>query len=436
MKIAVVGAGVSGLTAAHILSRDHEVVLFEQQARAGGHANTEHIVQGNSQRYLDTGFIVFNDRTYPNFTDLLSELGVDRRPSEMSFSVRCASTDLEYNGTSIASLFYQRRNMVSPKFFDMLLDIVRFNRAVKQKHECGGLDSEMTLQAYVDAAGYGVMFQSKYLLPMVSAIWSVPVGDAMQMPMRFFASFFANHGLLDITNRPQWYTVEGGSIRYVEKITQRLGDCVQLATPVVSVERIQGTGDGAADRVVLSTASGQRLTVDHVFVATHSDEALSLLNNPTESERDILGAIRYCANTAVLHRDTSLLPVRPRVWASWNYFLGDTSEQKPTLTYNLDILQGRASRQPWCVSLNQDPSTLRDVHQVYQYSHPAFDHAAVKAQARKSEICGTRQISYCGAYWGYGFHEDGVSSALDAIMRFNQANQFSPVALAAGGMSA
>lgn len=420
MKIAVVGAGVSGLTAARLLSRDHEIVLFEKAPRAGGHANTEIVTDGQDERYLDTGFIVFNDRTYPNFNKLLAELGVDRRPSEMSFSVHCASTGLEYNGTSFASLFYQRRNMVSPKFMKMLTDVVRFNKSVKQRLESGELSDQQTLQDYIDAGRYGIMFQSKYLLPMVSAIWSVSVDDAMQMPVRFFARFFSNHGLLDITNRPQWYTVEGGSIRYVEKMTEQLKDSVRVATPVVGIERNKGVDNGNREGVRVALADGQQLQVDHVFVATHSDDALALLANPTRLEREILGSITYSSNTAILHRDTSLLPKRPKIWASWNYFLDNTSLDLPTLTYNLDILQGRRSSQPWCVSLNRDPNGLRDVHEVYEYSHPAFDRAAVDAQARKSQICGVQRVSYCGAYWGYGFHEDGVSSAMDAVTRFNQ----------------
>lgn len=420
MKVAVVGAGVSGLTAARLLSRDHEVMLFEKAPRAGGHANTEVVVDGDTERYLDTGFIVFNDRTYPNFNKLLVELGIDRRPSEMSFSVHCSSTGLEYNGTSFASLFYQRRNMVSPRFMKMLADIVRFNKSVKRNLEAGDFGDQQTLKDYVDAGRYGSMFQSKYLLPMVSAIWSVSVDDAMQMPVRFFARFFCNHGLLDVTNRPQWYTVEGGSVRYVEKITAQLEGSVHVATPVVGIDRKKTCDHGNRQGVSVMLADGQQLLVDHVFVATHSDEALALLRNPTQLEREILGSITYSDNTAILHRDASLLPVRPRIWASWNYFLGDTSIELPTLTYNLDILQGRASNQPWCVSLNQDPSALRDVHQVYEYSHPAFDTAAVDAQTRKPQICGVEKISYCGAYWGYGFHEDGVSSAIDAVSRFNQ----------------
>lgn len=428
MKVAVIGAGVSGLSAARILARDHHVLLFEKDQRVGGHANTVVVNEGNRERPVDTGFIVFNDRTYPNFTRLLQELEVDRRLSEMSFSVRCDGTGLEYNGTSIASLFYQRRNMVSAGFMKMLFDIVRFNKTVKRQLDESRLDSELTLQDYVGVGGYGQMFQDKYLLPMVSAIWSVSVDLAMRMPIQFFARFFANHGLLDLANRPQWYTVDGGSITYTDKIASTLGKGVHTGAPIISVARDGGprSNDSVKQKVHVTTADGNVVVVDHVFMATHSDIALSLIANPTMKEQQILSSIGYSENTAVLHQDTSLLPMRPKLWASWNYYIDQKKRELPTLTYNMDILQAEESNlrnRPWCVTLNRDPDELTDVAGVYSYSHPTFDAAAVSAQRRKNEICGIQQISYCGAYWGYGFHEDGVSSALDAVARFEENNR-------------
>jgi len=413
-----VGAGVSGLTAAWRLSSQHDVLLFERQARLGGHANTVEISDANTTRNVDTGFIVFNDRTYPSFTKLLSELGIEGRASEMSFSVRCDQTGLEYNGTSLVSMFCQRKNLISPAFFRMLQDIVSFNRRLKRDLAEARLDYNWTLADYVTAGRYRSLFQEKYLLPMVSAIWSMSINSAMQMPIKFFANFFSNHGLLDLYNRPQWYTVEGGSKCYVEKISNHLGSSVHRDTSIVSIERNTGkTGDHA---VRLTTSTGDHVDVAHVFLATHSDEALGMLKVPTESEASILGAIRYASNTAILHQDTSLLPVRKRGWASWNYYLDRHETEFPVLTYNLNILQNEAGATPWCVTLNYPESSLKRVREVFHYSHPSFDHAAVAAQSRKAEICGQKYTSYCGAYWGNGFHEDGVRSAEQALALFEQ----------------
>jgi len=402
MKIAVVGGGISGLSAAWMLREKHEVTLYDAGQWLGGHTHTVDVPTVDGPVGVDTGFIVFNDRTYPNFLKLLKELGVGRQDSDMSFSVRCDATGLEYNGSTFSTLFARPSNAVSPRFLGMLRDIMRFNKRVKGDHAAGCLDDEMTLGDFVQSGGYGPWLREKYVGPMVAAIWSSSVDQAFAMPVSFFARFFVNHGLLDITNRPQWFVVEGGSRSYVNVI----------------------------QAVRLRTQSGYEDSADHVIIATHSDEALALLGDASDAEASILGAIGYQENHAVLHTDASVLPRHKRAWAAWNYHLpalAGVAQPAAALTYNMNILQSLkpapdadGNRAVYCVSLNPAPGAIdpQRVIDEYRYSHPIYSAASIAASARRAEISGTNRTSYCGAYWRNGFHEDGLVSALDAVHPF------------------
>lgn len=412
-KIAIVGSGISGLICAHRLAPAHEVHLFEAEHYAGGHTATKDVQVDGRLYAIDTGFIVFNDRTYPRFQALLRELDVAYQETEMSFSVNNPSEGLVYNGNSFNSLFCQRRNIARPAFLRMLLEILRFNRECKrlaQRDE----DDGTSLGDYLQRHGYSDYFARNYILPMGAAIWSSSLDGVKDFPLRFFVQFFYNHGLLDISDRPQWYTVEGGSRRYVEALLARCAVAVHLATPVQQVRR-------EADGVSLLSKRG-REHFDQVILACHSDQALRLLDAPSEAERRVLGAIPYRANEVVLHSDERLLPPTALGRASWNYHCGGGREQPAAVTYSMNILQRLAPGSPsFNVTLNNtaaiDPA---QIHAVYRYSHPVFGHAMVAAQQRRAEIDGVDRLHYCGAYWYNGFHEDGVRSAEDVCARLLQ----------------
>ena len=412
MKIAIIGTGIAGNYAAYRLAPHHDITVFESKGRIGGHTNTLTIREPGRKLAIDTGFIVFNDATYPNFIALLDELGVASQPSDMGFSVSSADGGIEYNGSSLNSLFAQRSNLLKPSFYRMLADILRFNREAPAVLDNGG--PELTLGEYLERNSYTRNFVDHYVVPMGSAIWSATAERMRNMPVKFFVRFFQNHGLLSVNDRPQWRVVQGGSASYVDKLVARHRDRIRLNTPVCEVRRRPG--------YVEVTAEGcEAERFDHVFFACHSDEALAMLSDPTPVEREVLGAIAYQRNEAALHTDTSLMPRRRRAWAAWNYHLPRPeagADGGVTLTYNMNILQSLEASREYCVTLNSTPSIDPEkILKVIQYSHPVFTERAVAAQKRHREVNGMRSY-YCGAYWRYGFHEDGVVSAMEALNDF------------------
>lgn len=404
MKIAIIGAGISGMVAARNLYKNHEITVYEANDYIGGHTNTIPVEVGGQSIAVDTGFIVFNDRTYPNFISLLDELEVASQDSAMSFSVRCPKTGIEYNGHSLNSLFAQRRNLLRPRFIHMLLEILRFNKEALAFLDAGASDE--SLGQFLDRRKFTGLFVSHYIVPMGAAIWSMEPDLMRDFPARYFLEFFSHHGLLSVKNRPQWRVVTGGSWKYVEKLTAPFKDRIRLSTPVTSVRRtpVQVT--------VESRAFGTE-HFDHVVFACHSDQALSLLSDPSDDERSILGNIRYQNNEAVLHTDSEMLPKNKRAWAAWNYHLPEVRSEKVTLTYSMNILQNLPVAEQICVTLNRsDQIDPRKVLRTIQYAHPLYDPAGMAARGKHDMINGKRHTWYCGAYWGYGFHEDGVKSAL------------------------
>jgi uncharacterized protein len=416
MRIAIIGTGIAGLTCAHLLADRHEVTVFERDARPGGHTNTVRVELGDEIHAVDTGFIVYNERNYPGLVRLFDRLGVPTKPSDMSFGVSDTQTGVEWGSSSPGTVFAQRRNALRPAFLRMLADVVRFNRHMRRLLASGFIEG-LSLRELVDLGRWSPHMVDWYLAPMVSAIWSAPFRDALDIPAATFARFFDNHGLLQLAAQPRWRTVEGGARTYVERIVTPLGRRVRLATPVAKVLRRRDGVELLTDRYGLER-------FDHVILAAHSDQSLELLGDPSGAERAVLGGIRYQDNRAVLHTDERLLPRERRAWASWNYRLGDANGAGgagvgATLTYHMNRLQSIDSRHQICVTLNQDQAV--DPHQVlgvFEYAHPVLDGAAVAAQQRHGEISGVRSTWYCGAYWGYGFHEDGVQSALRVCRAF------------------
>ncbi|WLG34869.1 FAD-dependent oxidoreductase [Pseudomonas simiae] len=414
MKIAIIGSGIAGLTSAYLLGRRHEITLFEAGNRIGGHTHTVNVTVDDKSYAIDTGFIVFNDWTYPNFIRLLGQIGVKFKPTEMSFSVCDENTRFEYNGNNINSLFAQRSNILSPGFWGMLRDILRFNREAPLDLQEQRISADMTLGDYLEAKGYGPRFILHYIVPMGAAIWSMSLVDMLKFPLQFFVRFFKNHGLLSVNNRPQWCVIEGGSSSYIEPLTRNFREHIRLDCPVHLVERNE-------EGVVVHSAAGTE-AFDKVVFACHSDQALALLGDPSESELQILGALPYADNDVVLHTDTRLLPDRQLAWASWNYRLTPNRQTQAAVTYDMNILQGIDSDTTFCVSLNQTPmiNPLKILAR-YTYAHPQYSLAAVAAQGRREEISGVRNTFYCGAYWANGFHEDGVVSALHVAQAFGEA---------------
>jgi predicted NAD/FAD-binding protein len=403
MKIAIVGTGVSGLVCAHLLSRRHDVTVLEADDRPGGHAHTVRVERPDGTFDVDTGFLVYNERNYPGLVRLFDDLGVATKPSDMSFGVRDEVQGVEWKGTSADTVFAQRRNLVRPAFVRMLVDVVRFNRRARGLLERPA-DTSVSLGELLEDGRWSRSFLDWYLIPMGSAIWSADPATFLGMPAVTFARFFANHGLLDYGDQPDWRTVEGGSRRYVDAILSPLGRAVRLDDPVTKITR-------TADEVEIHTAHGPE-RFDQIVVATHSDQALELLSDPSPVEREVLGAIRYQPNRATLHTDERLLPTSRRAWASWNYHRLADRPGVATLTYRLRSLQGIDSREELLVTLNRqdaiDPATVLG---TFDYAHPVYDVAAVAAQGRQEELNGRDRTWFCGAYWGYGFHEDGVESA-------------------------
>ncbi|WP_421280301.1 NAD(P)/FAD-dependent oxidoreductase [Aeromonas taiwanensis] len=412
-KIAIVGSGISGLTAGFLLHKLHDVTLFEAAPTLGGHTATVEVEQGGRGYAIDTGFIVFNDRTYPNFLKLLARIGVGRQPAEMSFSVK-SPEGLEYNGHNLDTLFAQRSNLLSPRFYRFVAEILRFNREARAWLADGpqqGAGLALTLGDFLQAGAFSDYFARHYILPMGAAIWSSTLADMRAFPLSFFLRFFANHGLLEVANRPQWYVIPGGSREYIGPLTAGWQSRIRLACPVQGIRR-------QADGVLIQSSHGEE-RFDEVILACHSDQALTLLTDASDGERAILGAMPYQANDVWLHTDVSCLPVRRKAWASWNYRLGEDDGARPLVSYNMNILQGVSSPEPFCVSLNaRGWVDERKVLRRFVYHHPVFNQASITAQQQRGEICGRQHTHFCGAYWYNGFHEDGVRSALDVARRF------------------
>jgi predicted NAD/FAD-binding protein len=419
VKIAIVGTGIAGNVAGWHLHHEHDITVFEAGAYAGGHSHTHELEQAGRRYAVDTGFIVFNDWTYPNFIALLDELGVASQPSAMSFSVRDEASGLEYNGTSLNTLFAQRSNLLRPSFLGMIRDILRFNReAPALLHAPGG---ELPLGEVLARGGYGRAFVERYIVPMGAAIWSTDPGSMQRFPARFFVRFLHNHGMLSVNARPTWRVIRGGSARYVEKLTAPFRDRIRLRTPIESIRRLPGS-------VIVKPRGHDAERFDALFLACHSDQALRLLADPSPAEREVLGAIPYQENEAVLHTDTRLLPRQRRAWAAWNYHVLREPGERVALTYNMNILQGLEAPEPFLVTLNRgDQIDPFKVIKRITYHHPQFTPAGVAAQARQAELNGPLNTYYCGAWWRHGFHEDGVVSALAALDHFRQRHAQRPL---------
>jgi uncharacterized protein len=413
MKIAIIGSGIAGLTCAYLLNRRHDITVFEASDWIGGHTHTVPVTVDGRDYALDTGFIVFNDWTYPNFIRLLGQLDVAFKPTEMSFSVNDPDTGLEYNGNNLNSLFAQRSNLLSPGFWGMLRDILRFNKEAQRDLLELRIAADTTLDEYLKAGGYGERFILHYIVPMGSAIWSMSMAEMLNFPLQFFVRFFKNHGLLSVSDRPQWQVIEGGSSAYIAPLTASFKERIRTNCAVTRVDR-------DTHGVVTHSPAGIE-HFDRVVFACHSDQALKLLATPSDAERAILGALPYADNEVVLHTDTRLLPTRKLAWASWNYRLSGAGHTHAAVTYDMNILQGIQSDTTFCVSLNQSAGISPDkVLARYTYAHPQFSLDAVAAQQRWGELDGTQHTHYCGAYWANGFHEDGVVSGLRVAAAFGE----------------
>lgn len=412
-KIAVIGAGISGLLSAYLLSREHDVTLFEANEYLGGHTHTKSVQSGGKTYPVNTGFIVYNDWTYPNFIKLMTQLGVASEASEMSFSVRDENTGLEYNGTSLNSLFAQRSNILKPTFWLMIKDILRFNKQTVEMVENDTISDTQSLGEFVKEHGYSDRFVNHYIVPMGAAIWSASVDVMMEFPLKFFLKFFNNHGMLSVDNRPQWRVISNGSQSYIEPLIEPFKNNIHLNTPIAEVTR-------SSDNVIIKTVAGEIHEFDQVVFSCHSDQALSMLTDATPQENDILGAIPYQMNEVVLHTDRRLMPKRKLAWAAWNYHIPQRLSEYAMVTYHMNALQNfDDAPDDFMVTLNRTaeiaPGKIID---KYNYAHPVFTMDGIAAQQRHNEINNKNRSHYCGAYWFNGFHEDGVNSALRVAKSF------------------
>jgi len=412
-SIAIIGSGIAGLTAGYVLSRKHDITLFEANDYLGGHTNTEDVTLGNKTYPVNTGFIVYNDWTYPNFIQLMGQLGVESEASDMSFSVRDENSGLEYNGTNLNSLFAQRINLIRPSFIRMILDILKFNKQTVSALDSDEIEDGQTLGEFVEKNGYSRQFVNHYIVPMGSAIWSASVEVMMDFPLKFFLQFFNNHGMLSVDDRPQWRVLTGGSRSYIEPITRPFRDNIHLNTPIRAVQRF-------TDHVELTTQSGDVHRFDQVIFACHSDQALSMLSDASADETRVLGAIPYQMNDVVLHTDERLMPKRKLAWAAWNYHIPQRHSEHAMVTYNMNILQNfHDAPETILVTLNRsqeiDPNKII---KSFKYAHPVFSLDGVTAQQQHHVISDVNRTHYCGAYWFNGFHEDGVRSGLRVCEAF------------------
>jgi uncharacterized protein len=412
VRIAIIGTGISGLTAARLLHPEHELVIYEAGDHVGGHTNTVRVDDKDAMWDIDTGFIVLNDRNYPRFEALLDELGVARQPTNMSFSVSAEAEDFEYSSHGLRGLLAQPSNLARPRFVRMVADYVRFNRAAHGLLADPG--DERSLRAFLDDEGFSPWFVERLLVPQAAAVWSADPEQMWSFPARFLVQFFAHHGMLSLIGRPRWSTIAGGSARYVEALTAPLADRIRIRTPIVAVAR-------HPTHVDVVPEGGPAEEFDEVVVAAHADQALALLADPSPAEAEILGAFPYQPNEAVLHTDRSLLPRRRAAWAAWNYHLPPRPRGRCAVTYYMNHLQSLDADRPFCVTLNRtaaiDPE---QVIRVIPYAHPVFTREAMAAQERHAEISGLDRTHYCGAYWRWGFHEDGVASAHEAVARMRE----------------
>lgn len=406
-RIAIIGSGISGLTCGYNLHKDFDITVYESGSYIGGHTNTLTVNEPDGPLNIDTGFIVFNDWTYPNFIKMLNETGVESQKSDMSFSVKCEETGLEYNGTDSNSLFAQRSNIFSPKFWKMVRDILRFNKSGLDWISKASENDDTTLGEFLDKGNFSPMFRKYYGYPITAAIWSAGDDDVKKFPLRFFMNFFKNHGMLSVNERPQWRVIKNGSKSYIPAFTKGWEDKIKLNCPVDMIKR-------KGDKVFIKAKNGLE-EFDGIIFACHSDQALALLSSPTTDESNILKAIPYQKNEAVLHTDESILPKRKLAWAAWNYHILPSKSETAALTYNMNILQSLKTKKTYNVTLNHtkaiDPTKI--IKKI-NYMHPRFSLEAVNAQKRHSEISGQNNTFYCGAYWRYGFHEDGVFSGIRA----------------------
>jgi len=417
LRIAIIGAGVSGLYAAHLLHKDHEITLFEAADYPGGHSNTVTVQDQGKTVDVDTGFIVYNERNYPLFTALLNELDVDTTATDMSFSVSCRQSGLEYCGSSLNNVFAQRKNLFRRSFHRMLLEILRFN---KMSEKLLAAPASQSLAGFLKQHNFSGMVVDDYLLPMAAAIWSSNPRLILDFPAAYFGRFFDNHGLLTVSDQPQWRTIKGGSKNYVDPLTAAFSDRIRLNAPVSKVQRI-------GDQVRVTVQNQQSELFDIVVFACHSDQALSMLEKPTTAEENILGAIGFQTNDTVLHTDRRLMPDNQRAWAAWNYHRVASQADEVCVTYDMSSLQHLDTSTPFLVTLNATEHIDPDkILRQFTYEHPIYDRAGVDARNNWADINGTCNTFYCGAYWGYGFHEDGVRSAEDmvaAIREMNDAKQ-------------
>ena len=410
MKIAVIGSGVSGLTAAHLLHKEHDITIYEAANYIGGHANTIEVNEQEQTVYIDTGFIVFNNWTYPNFEKLISGLDIIEQNSEMSFSTRCEGTGFEWAGSSLSTLIFNSDNWNRTIPYQILFDIFRFNKLSKKY--LTEQDDTLTLGEFLKINNFSNAFVKYYILPMGAAIWSSHANQIKQYPAKSFLSFFNNHGLLNIRHRPQWKTIRQGSCKYVQELSKPFLNKIRLNSAVQSIVRTQ-------ESVTIHDANGESCSYDYVFVACHSDQALRLLQQPTALEKNTLSNIRYQKNSAVLHTDHTLMPKRPENWSSWNYWVPKNEKDDVKVTYYMNKLQNLQSTNDYFVTLNFD-EFIDEENIIYKttYTHPVFDYNAIQAQQNFMELNGANNTWYCGAYWRNGFHEDGVWSAVEAVNLF------------------
>ena len=409
MKIAVIGSGISGLTSSYILSKAHEVYLFEKNDYIGGHTHTHKIYEGTNRINVDSGFIVYNENTYPNFIKLINKLNVKSQPTSMGFSVKSKLKDFEYAGNSLNAIFAQRSNLLKPSFILMLKDIIKFNKMAEV--DLDSMDSNLSLEDYLNLKTFNRYFVNNYIIPMGAAIWSTSPKNMLKMPAIFFIRFFKNHGLLKVTDRPQWWVIKNGSKQYVKEIVKPFKNNIYLNCNVEKIVR--------KNNKVIVDYNGKNDVFDAIVIATHSDQAYKMIYDKSKDEEHLLSSISYQKNTATLHTDTSILPKRELAWSSWNYLLKNNNELV-SLTYNMNILQNLGSEKTYCVTLNNSKDINKDkIIKELIYHHPLYDMNSIYAQKNKDKICGKNNTYFCGAYWGYGFHEDGVNSALDVCKKFN-----------------